>query len=374
MTKIAFVLQEPTPYRTPQLDRVAALPDLDLTIVYAARTIQRRTWETPSDDVVYLRGPVLPLARLLHHDYALTPGIWPLLSRVGPELVVIAGWSVMATQLAILWCRVHRVPYLLMADNTLVDARPHWVRLLKRVVLRWIVPQAAGTLVPGTLAAEHVRHYGARVDRIARFPLTVDIGAFGTQVDAARERREELRSSLGVGADETLVLHVGRLIAQKGVDVLVRAAAAADVPLHVVGGGPEHVRLTELAAEVGARVTFAGEVANEDLAAAYAAADVFALVSHRETWGVVVNEAAASGLPLVLSDRVGAARDLLEDGGNGILVSAGDHAALAASLERLAAEPALRQQMGKRSREIVSTWGYEQGCEAFARLVEETVL
>ena len=277
---------------------VAAHPDLDVTVVYAARTVQRRGWETPRD-AIYLRGLTLPLTRVLHHDYALTPGVWPLLSRLRPEVVVVGGWSVLATQLAILWCRLHRVPYLLMADNTLLDARPAWVRALKRIVLRGIVPQAAGTLVPGSLAREHVLHYGARPDRVVRFPLTIDVAAFGRRVDAARRRRSQ--------TEGFVVLHVGRLIAQKGVDVLVRAAAAAGVALHVAGDGPERPALERLASEVGARTTFAGELSGDALVDAYAGADVFALASRRETWGVVVNEAAAAELPLVLSDRVGAA-------------------------------------------------------------------
>ena len=72
----------------------------------------------------------------------------------------------------------------------------------------------------------------------------------------------------------------------------------------------------------------------ERISEVYAVADVFALLSTHEPWGVVVNEAAASGLPLLLSDRVGAAHDLLEDGRNGVLVPAGDAAAAGAALAR----------------------------------------
>ena len=71
----------------------------------------------------------------------------------------------------------------------------------------------------------------------------------------------------------------------------------------------------------------------------YVVADVFALLSRHEPWGVVVNEAAACGLPLVLSDRVGAAFDLLEDGRNGFLVPADDVSAAAGAMRALAADP-----------------------------------
>src|SRR5262249_17746437 len=95
------------------------------------------------------------------------------------------------------------------------------------------------------------------------------------------------------------------------------------------------------------------------------------LLSLHEPWGVVVNEAAASGLPLVLSDRVGAAYDLLAEGENGFVVPAGDVAAAASALRRLAIDPDLRRHAGLRSREIVCGWGYEPSVESFVAAVRE---
>jgi glycosyltransferase involved in cell wall biosynthesis len=363
--RVALVTGEPTPYRTPHLRALAARPELDLTVFYAAPTVQRRTWRVEHEEAVYLTGPKLPLARILHHDYVLTPGIWRKLDRGRFELVVVGGWSLMATQLAIAWSRRRKVPYVLMSDNHLREPRPPWVRAVKRAVLPRIVPQAAAWLVPGSLARDHIVAYGARPERTLVFPLTVDVAAFAAKVDA-------LRAELPA-RDEVVALHVGRLIAHKAVDVLVRAAATAGVRLHVVGDGPERESLGELAASLGAQVTFAGELQGDELAAAYAGADIFALASRRETWGVVVNEAAAAGLPLVLSDAVGAAGDLLEDGANGLLVPTGDAVRLASALERLAADSTLRQRMGARSRQLVADWGYERSVEAFVRLARELV-
>src|SRR5438876_1583427 len=128
-----------------------------------------------------------------------------------------------------------------------------------------------------------------------------------------------------------------------------------------------------LARELGVRLHLSGDLSGRQVAEAYAAADVFALLSSRETWGVVVNEAAASGLPLVLSDQVGAAHDLLRDGENGLLVQAGDVAGAAAALRRLASDVELRQTMGRRSRELVRGWSYEPSVEGFVAAVREAI-
>src|SRR5207245_9325823 len=118
------------------------------------------------------------------------------------------------------------------------------------------------------------------------------------------------------------------------------AARAGDVRLAgIVGGeGPARARSEQRAHELDVRATFTGDRPWESVVEAYAASDVFALLSEREPWGVVVNEAAACGLPLVLSDRVGAAHDLLRDGENGVLVPAGDAGAAAEAFRRLAGD------------------------------------
>jgi glycosyltransferase involved in cell wall biosynthesis len=119
------------------------------------------------------------------------------------------------------------------------------------------------------------------------------------------------------------------------------------------------------------RLHLTGDLPADRTAEVYAAADVFALLSTRETWGVVVNEAAASGLPLVLSDRVGAAYDLLRDGENGFLVGAGDVAATGEAFARLAADTGLRARAGERSRELVRDWDYESSAESFVAAVRD---
>lgn len=371
------MLQEPTPYRSPHLARIAADPDLAVSVVYAARTVQRRTWSHADDHAIYLRGGSLPLSRVLHHDYPLTPGIWPLLGRLRPDVVVIGGWSTSATQLAILWCRVRHVPYLLTSDNHLRERRPGWVRALKRVVLPRIVPQAAGWLVPGTLAREHAIAYGADPARVVDFPLTVDVPQLVRRAEELRARRDELRAALGITPETVLVLSVGRLIELKAPEILLRATARAtealEQPLHltIAGEGPLEEPLRRAADALGLRVTFAGHAEGGSLLELYAAADVFALLSRREPWAVVVNEAMSFGLPLVLTNAVGAAADLLEPGRNGLLVPADDVEAAADAIARLARDPGLRRSFGEASRALIEPWGYERGSARLSTLLRE---
>jgi glycosyltransferase involved in cell wall biosynthesis len=337
VTRVTVVSPEPTPYRAPLFDRIARR--VDLTVVYAAHTVAGRGWTVPIDHpAVFLRGARVPgVRRLVRHDYPVTPGVVPALRRSRPDVVVVSGWSTFASQAAVAWCRARSVPYVLQVESHDLDPRPAWRRRIKDAVATPVIRRAASVLAVGSAARDSALTRGASQVRI--FANTIDVERWSERADRLSPRPHE-----GV-----LVLSVGRDVPEKGFDVLRAACGIAGVDLAIVVGGHEE----------------------DDLAQAYVDADVFALLSRHEPWGVVVNEAAASGRPLVLSDHVGAAYDLLRDGENGFVVPADDAHAAAAALRRLAADAELRRRMGERSRELVRAWGYEASVESFLEAVGE---
>ncbi|HZO50970.1 MAG TPA: glycosyltransferase [Gaiellaceae bacterium] len=374
--RVVVVAPEPTPYRAPLFDLLAQRPELDLTVVYSARSLMWRTWNVaPRHRSVVLRGVRVPGAhRLLRHELVLTPGIVRVLGHARPQVVVVVGWSTSASLAALAWCRLRGVRYVLEVDSHDASRRAGWRRALKGAVVPPLVRGAASILVSGTLVRRSLEARGVEAARMRVFAVTVDVDEWAARADAAAARRAELRVPLGAGDDDVVVLSVGRLAPEKRLDVLVRAVAAAADPrllLVLAGSGRERERLAGLARELGVRLVLSGDVPHDRLVDTYVAADVFALVSSWEPWGVVVNEAAACGLPLVLSDQVGAAPDLLRDGENGVLVPAGDVAATAAALRRLAADAELRRRFGERSRELVAAWGYGPSVESFVAAVRE---
>jgi glycosyltransferase involved in cell wall biosynthesis len=368
--RVAVVSPEPTPYRAPLFDLVAERPELDLTVVYAAPTVARRTWQVePRHRAVFLKGVRVPGVRgLFRHDYPVTPGINAALRDANPHVVVVSGWSTFASQAAIGWCRAKGVPYIVLVESHDLGPRPGWRRATKAAVVPRVLDGAAGVLAVGSLARASAIDRGADAKHVRVFANTVDVEVWEARADRLRERRDELRAALGAGDGDVVVLSAGRLAPEKGIDTLIRAADRDErLLVSLAGDGPERAALERL----GGRVRFFGNLDEERLAEAYVAADVFALLSLHEPWGVVVNEAAASALPLVLSDRVGAAYDLLRDGENGFLVPAGDVEASAAALRRLAGDAGLRRRLGERSRELVRDWGYEPSVESFVAAVRE---
>ena len=145
-----------------------------------------------------------------------------------------------------------------------------------------------------------------------------------------------------------------------------------DAQLMVVGDGPEGQSLRELATRLGAEdhIHFLGFHQRDELVELYTCADAFCLPSRHEPWGVVVNEAAACGLPLVVSDRVGAGRDLVTAGENGRVVPAEDAATLGAAIHGVLNGWESANGRNEVSRSAAGKWSYDFAQEEFRLLVE----
>jgi rhamnosyl/mannosyltransferase len=162
------------------------------------------------------------------------------------------------------------------------------------------------------------------------------------------------------GREAPVVLFVGRLVEYKGVDVLLRALAGLEhVRAVLVGDGPRRVALEELAADLGlggGRVTFAGEVTDEQMARFYAACDLFVLpsVTRAEAFGVVQLEAMAAGKAVVSTSVPTGVPWVNQHERTGLVVPPGDVPALRAAIRRLLADPDLRARMGREGRARVA--------------------
>jgi phosphatidylinositol alpha 1,6-mannosyltransferase len=211
--------------------------------------------------------------------------------------------------------------------------------------LRKIHNAADRTLAPSTAAAASLHSRG--IDRVWLWGRGVDTARF----DPAK-RSEQLRAELAPEG-EVLVGYVGRLAPEKRVDLLSQAATRPGVRLVVVGAGPAEAAARRIMPEA----VFLGQRHGEELAAIYASLDVFVHAGPHETFGQTLQEAAASGLPVV-APAAGGPIDLVNDGVTGYLVPPGEAGALAAAVARLAADPGLRAAQGRAARQRVlgRTW------------------
>lgn len=232
---------------------------------------------------------------------------------------------------------------------------------------------------------EHVRRYVARYrndDDVVIAPQSVETDLFGRHVGA--DEIAVWRAEAGLPADGPLLLYVGRLVQEKGIEELLAAwrlvaddpppapgpldapRSAAPPTLAVVGDGP---LADQVAATPGARLL--GALPRERLPVAYAAADALVLPSiptprFREPWGLVCNEALHQGTPVIATTAVGAvAGGLVRDDETGLVVPPGDPGALADAIRRLLQDPPLRDRLGRHGRTALAGHTYAAMADAF---------
>jgi glycosyltransferase involved in cell wall biosynthesis len=221
--------------------------------------------------------------------------------------------------------------------------------------------QFSAFLSIGDANQKYLESYGARGAHIFRVPNMVDEG-FWAHRGRRQQERACVRKTLGLHDSDLAVLYVGKLIARKRPRDLIAALAhlrtmppaARPITVLFAGDGAQRDALEREAAELGLPARFLGFVNIDALPGYYCAADVLAHPAEIETFGVIVIEAAILGLPLVLSDHVGAigAASIARPGENVLVYPCGDTTALAASLHRLASEPETLARMSAASLRI----------------------
>ena len=219
----------------------------------------------------------------------------------------------------------------------------HWGRLAEAAAWRWLrdIHNAADrTLAPSTGSIDRLAAHG--VQRIWLWGRGVDTQRFNPAA-----RSDPLRRALAPDG-EVLAGYVGRLAPEKQVELLAGVAGLPGVRLVIVGSGPAEARLRRLLPSA----VFLGQHRGDQLARIFASLDVFVHSGCHETFGQTIQEAAASGLPVV-APAVGGPLDLVEDGVTGYLVPPGDAGALTAATQRLAADPRARAAMGRAARQRV---------------------
>jgi glycosyltransferase involved in cell wall biosynthesis len=259
-----------------------------------------------------------------------------------------------------------RRPFLLWASLWRHPRTP--AHALSFPVMRHIYRHADAVLTYGEHVSRYVAQHRGSDHNVFVVPQAVEAGLFGRAVDMAE--RAAWRESAGIRREAPLVLYVGRLVHEKGVETLLEAWESVrrdGEVLCLAGEGPLRGRGTD------PYVVYAGHVERRLLPAAYAAADVVVVPSIEtpgflEPWGLVCNEAMHQGRVVVATTAVGAAAGgLVRDDHTGLVVLPGDRVQLAAAIRRVLDDPALRARLGAKAREAVGAYSHEAAAEAFGR-------
>lgn len=366
--RVAILASHPVQYQAPWFAALAAAPGLDVEVLFGMLPTAEQqgagfghafAWDVPLTEGYPYRvlDNVAAQPSLRDPEGIVTPTVGRVLRELDPHVVLATGWQNRGLRQGIQAAHRQRRRLVLRAESS--DLAPR--RLAWHLLMRLYLRRFHAVLPIGSANRRFYRRHGVAPDRLFDAPYFVPT-AHLPPCESWPDLRQVARRRWGIAADACVVVFVGKVEAKKRPLDLVAALALGVRPLHllVVGTGPLEGDVREAVVTAGVPATFAGFLNQAEIGAAYAAADVLVLPSdHGETWGLVVNEAMAMGLCVVVSDQVGCAEDLCVPGRTGWRYPCGNVAALAACLAEVAADPARARAWGRQAREHVKAWSLE---------------
>ena len=353
-----------SPYRIPVFNALACHEQIELHVLFLAETDSvLRQWRVYKDEIRF-SYEVLPSLRLRvgKHSLPLNWGLRSRLKKFAPEAIICGGYNYAASWESLSWARSHDADFILWSESNAHDARQNLAAL--ESVKKYFVSQCTRFVVPGKTSFEYLHSLGAPREQITIAPNAVDNHWFAAHAHSVRAHAADFRKRYNL--PQRFILFVGRLIPEKGVFDLLEAYGRLEndyrqeTGLIFVGDGASRPALECRAQEISpGEVRLPGFLHREDLAVFYALADALILPTHTDPWGLVVNEAMACGLPVITTTVAGCAADLIEDEWNGYLVPPRNPERLKVAIGRMLNNPALREQMGRRSAERILNYSPE---------------
>lgn len=353
-TKLTYLVSHPIQYQAPLLRKIANEPDIDFRVLFERINPDHRyfdngfgrdiQWDIPLTEGYDFR----PLENTsLQSEISACDALW------------VHGWQSRTFRRAIRIAKSKGKPVLMRGENcdlAMPDGRglKGWV---KRQYLMRIFADCAAFLAIGTLNRQYYLSRGVEASRIFQMPYAIDNEAFMSAAIESLTQSKNLKQRIGIPDNAPIVLYAGKLSSRKHPEILGQAIrllgdmTPAPVLLYVGDG--------ELMEELKTReptAYFTGFINQSALPSYYALADVFVLPSEKEPWGLAVNEAMACATPVIVSDQVGSAPDLV-DGDTGIVFETGNSNALADAIRKCLAKSV---EMGANAALKIGDWGYAQ--------------
>ncbi|HEY0432181.1 MAG TPA: glycosyltransferase family 4 protein [Pyrinomonadaceae bacterium] len=307
-----------------------------------------------------------------------TPEIKNIIARERFDAVMINGWHYKSAWQAMRACWKTSTPVMVRSDSHLHTERTLFKRFAKWPFYSWFISKLDACLPVGKWSSDYFLHYGAAPDRVFIVPHAVDIDYFKGEARRLRSERTLLRAKWGLDEAATVFVFAGKFIDKKRPLDFVNAVQQANAKLGqasvaglMVGDGPLRESCEEVVQRNGIPVKFAGFLNQSQISQAYVAADALVLPSDGgETWGLVVNEGMACGLPCFVSDRVGCGPDMIILNETGGVFPLGDTEALANLMTQFAADRERIRRMSERATEQATRYSVDVAVDRTLQAVE----
>lgn len=272
------------------------------------------------------------------------------------DKVVVSSYSSPAEMLAISKLKIQGIRYYLEVDGGFI--KPDII--IKKLLKQFFISGADIYFSSSSFTNKYLIYYGASEDKIRKYHFTSLLDKDILPATPSSEDKVKIRKMLGL-KQEKLLLAVGQFIHRKGFDILLKASAGFEKNVDIVFvGGDKTESYEKIIKDYDLNnIHFVAECPKDILARYYHAADVFVHPTREDIWGLVINEAMASGLPIITTDKCIAGLELVKDGVNGYVIPAENISALTDKVNYLLEHDYTRKKMGENSLRIIKDYSIE---------------
>ena len=350
---VYYLTNAPTPYKQAFWNELGKYCQLTVLLEVGHSNERDESWKTERNG--NYNEIVLPHV-FRRASGAFCPSVKRYLKRKD-GIVIINGYNTFTGIYAILYCKIHNLPYIISADGGLLKTESWMIAKVKKFLLR----NATGYLSSGKVTDEYLKHYGADINRIGHYPFTSVSQAQVLKQIVGMETKKQLREKLGIHENQ-MVISVGQFIHRKGFDILFKACdkLQRDMGVYIVGGEPtqEYMDLKERCHLD--NIHFLPFMKHDQLYPYLQAADLFVLSTREDIWGLVVNEAMANGLPVITTDKCVAGLEMIPGNPDaGIIIHTEDIEELAKAIDYTLVNEEIRLKAAKAALERASNFTIE---------------
>ena len=363
MKRVLYLTNIPAPYTVDFFNELGKF--FELTVVFEAKNASERDSSWEKFDAINFKYTIIKTDKRIKKNF---DSLQSLLEIEKYDLYIVGNYASAIEMKAIIWLRRHKKLYAIHADGGMISRES----FIKYAIKHFFLHGANLYFSSGKVTTDYFVHYGADKDNVYQYPFS----SIREGKIRARVNKEELREKLGLNIDSKIIVSVGHIIPRKGFDVLLKAKSLMknDAALYIIGGEPTE-ELQRQIKELNLNNVYFKTFLPFDVILDYmAAADVFALMTREDIWGLVVNEALSVGTPVVSTNKCVAAVEMISDGINGYIVENEDAAAAADRIDYLLENDVIRERMFKNN--IQKAYGYtiETMVKRYVSIIEKTLI
>ena len=362
--KIAIITNIPTPYRKKQWEYYSKCKQLDITVFYCANIEKGRHWEISSCEgikEIFLKG-------LTYKSIHFNPGVLKVIFQ-DFDIFFVGGYGYPSLIMAIIALKILQKPWVIMIDGISPLKLYKWNHITDNFK-KYVIKGANAYFANGIVGRKYLEKYGILSGKIFNQYMTVDVDDFINKGKDAVGIKKRIREEHDIKDNATVIMYAGRLVYNKGVQDLIGAIKILEnggynIVAFIVGEGDFKEELKRQSLELNSSIIFTEHVDPEQIYKYYYASDIFVLPTYNDPWGLVINEAMACGLPIIVSDAAGSSLDLIKN--NGIIFKCHDINQLSVAIEKFLDKNC--KKFENDSKNIISKWTFRESLDSLKTLL-----